>query len=201
MMIKYPNGLIYHIKKNNNKKNKKIKKNRVFNAANRGMRFENEINKTNDFYLKKNIAIITKRPTPINVVKVKYHNNSAIITQAYFEKQSTTDYNGVYRGYYLDFEAKSTKNKNSFPLKNISINQINHLKKVVQNKGIAFFLIEFYTINKVFFLDAKYVIKCFQNKKKSSISLNEIKKNGYQIERKLTPIYDYLNCKYFKNKI
>ena len=198
-MIKYPNGLIYQTK--NKKKQVKKTRKHILNAANRGMRFENEINKTNDFYLKKNIAIITKRPTPINVVRVKYSKNSAIITQAYFEKQSTTDYNGVYNGYYLDFEAKSTKNKNSFPLKNIAINQINHLEKVMQNKGIAFFLIEFYTINKVFFIDAKYVIKCYQNKKKRSISLNEIKKNGYQIERKLMPIYDYLNYKYFKNKI
>ena len=193
-MIKYPNGLTYQ-----NKSKKRIKKKHILSAANRGMRFENEINKTNDFYIKKNIAIITKRPTPINVVKVKYHNNSAIITQAYFEKQSTTDYNGIYKGHYLDFEAKSTKNKNSFPLRNIPVNQINHLEKVIQNKGIAFFLIEFYTINKVFLLNAKYVINCYRSKLKKSIPINEIEKNGYQIKRGLTPIYDYLNCEYLRN--
>lgn len=187
-MIKYPGNLI------SRQNEKKIFK----NCANRGMRFENEINQTNDFYIKKNIAIITKRPTPINVIKVNYSNKNALITKAFFEKQSTTDYNGVYNGYYLDFEAKSTKNKNCFPLQNIPINQIEHLERVIKHKGIAFFLIEFSTINKVYFLNAKYVIQYYRNKKKRSISIEEIKKNGCQIARKIIPVYDYLQCENFK---
>lgn len=188
-MIKYPGNLIVSCRN---------KKKIVKNYANRGMRFENEINQTNDFYIKKNIAIITKRPTPINVVKVNYNNKNALITKAFFKKQSTTDYNGVYNGYYLDFEAKSTKNKNCFPLQNIQINQIEHLERVIKHKGIAFFLIEFSTINEVYFLNAKHIIKYYRNKKKHSISIEEIKKKGSRIIRKIMPIYDYLQCENFK---
>ena len=56
--------------------------------------------------------------------------------------QSTTDYNGVYKGKYIDFEAKSTRKTSSFPLANISFHQIEHLKQVIKHNGIAFFIIE-----------------------------------------------------------
>jgi recombination protein U len=82
------------------------------------MGFEADINESNAYYLEHDLCLVTKRPTPINVVKVDY-THGAKITQAYFETQSTTDYNGVYQGHYLDFEAKSTQSKTSFPLHNI----------------------------------------------------------------------------------
>ena len=82
------------------------------------MRFEEAINESNEYYLNKQIAVIHKKPTPIQIVKVDYPKRSAAtIKEAYFKEASTTDYNGVYQGYYLDFEAKATQNKTSFPLK------------------------------------------------------------------------------------
>ena len=116
-MIKYPNGQVY--KKEEPKKKRKSSVEISLSSANRGMSFESDINVSNEYYLEHNICLITKRPTPINVVKVDY-SKGAIITNAYFEKQSTTDYNGVYKSHYIDFEAKITKNKTSFPLNNIS---------------------------------------------------------------------------------
>ena len=109
-MFNYPNG-----KKFNNL-NKLIKEDKSINlkasrtAANRGMNLEESINLSNDFYIENNIALITKRPTPINVVKVDYSKGCKIV-DAYFEKQSTTDYNGLYKTKYVDFEAKVTKSR------------------------------------------------------------------------------------------
>ena len=108
-MIKYSNGKSYTpnlVKKTDDKKTVSLK--RHLSSANRGMDLEGDINSSNEYYKEHGLCLITKRPTPINVVKVDY-SKGAIITNAYFEKQSTTDYNGVYKGHYIDFEAKQTK--------------------------------------------------------------------------------------------
>ena len=100
------------------------------NYGNRGMNLEDDINLTNEYYLINNIASIYKKPTPIGIVKV---DNSGVISEAYFKTPSTTDYNGIYKGKYIDFEAKETV-EDSFPLKNIHEHQIRHLKTMsIQN--------------------------------------------------------------------
>src|SRR5574344_1255838 len=97
--------------------------------SNRGMVLEEDINVTNKYYLDNDIAVIYKKPTAITIVKAEYPTNKlAIIKEAYFKTPSTTDYNGIYKGKYIDFEAKETKNKTSFPLSNIHEHQIEHLK-------------------------------------------------------------------------
>ena len=189
-MIKYSNGQDY------SKKQGKISefsvKSTSFSHGNRGMNLEENINLSNEFYKQKGLCLITKRPTPINVVKVDY-SKGAFITNAYFEKQSTTDYNGVYKGHYIDFEAKSTLKTTSFPLANISEHQIEHLKHVLKHGGIAFFIIEFAKLDKVFLLDASYVIDFYENAKRKSIPFNEIVTNGHEIKKGFSPRLNYLD--------
>ncbi|MBR2809023.1 MAG: Holliday junction resolvase RecU, partial [Erysipelotrichaceae bacterium] len=80
---------------------------KVTNYSNKGMALEDDLNRTNTWYLNNDIAVVYKKPTPIQIVKVDYPQRSkAKITEAYFKKPSTTDYNGVYKGKYIDFEAK-----------------------------------------------------------------------------------------------
>ncbi len=186
-MIRYPNGV------EGSPLPKKKKPTQILNAANRGMGFEADINDANAFYNEKEIALITKRPTPINIVKVDY-SHGARITDAYFEHQSTTDYNGIYRGRYLDFEAKSTRSKTSFPLGNISIHQIQHLKNVIKQNGIAFFLIHFSLVDEAYLLDARFVIDCFEHGVKKSITLETIKKEGCCIRQGFHPRLYYLEA-------
>ncbi|MBP5301282.1 MAG: Holliday junction resolvase RecU [Bacilli bacterium] len=178
-MIKYPNGQIYKIcncKKIIAKKDK--------NQANRGMDFEKYVNEANLFYQQKNIAIITKRATPIKVLRI----TGAKITEGFFEKKSTTDYNGVFNGIYIDFEVKSTLKQKSFPLHNIYQHQLEHLEKIINNKGIAFFLIEFVSLDKIYFLDAKHIINFKKNNIRKSMPLKYIEKNGYLIKKTNNPI-------------
>lgn len=61
-----------------------------------------------------------------------------MINEAYFRTPSTTDYNGVYQGYYIDFEAKETKNKTSFPLNNIHDHQVEHMKMHINKRYCVF---------------------------------------------------------------
>ncbi|HKM10760.1 MAG: Holliday junction resolvase RecU [Bacilli bacterium] len=159
--------------------------------ANRGMNFEAAINRANAYYVAENRAIITKRPTPIRIVKVDY-SHGAHITDAYFEKQSTADYNGVYRGKYLDFETKSTQAKTSFPLANITAHQIAHLSGVIEHGGIAFFLIDFAVRQEIFLLDASFVIECYRFSNRRSITYQTIKEKGFLVPEKINPAIDYL---------
>ena len=79
------------------------------------------INATNDYYLSQGLAVIHKKPTPIQIVQVDYPQRSrAKIVEAYFRQASTTDYSGVYNGYYIDFEVKETKQKRAIPMKKFS---------------------------------------------------------------------------------
>ena len=190
-MIRYPNGQVY--KKEDSKKKKKSSAELSISSANRGMNFESDINVSNEYYKDKDICLITKRPTPINVVKVDY-SKGAKITHAYFEEQSTTDYNGVYKGRYIDFEAKNTKNKTSFPLNNITKHQIEHLKRVIAHGGIAFFIIQFELLDKVFILDASYVIHFYEHGERKSIPLSCFEESGIEVERSYNPRLKYIDA-------
>jgi len=190
-MINYPSGMSTKKVTSNKAVAKKVKAPAKFSTANRGMGLEGDINLSNEYYKEKDLCLITKRPTPINVVKVDY-SKGAIITNAYFEKQSTTDYNGVYKGRYIDFEAKSTKNSTSFPLANITTHQISHLKGVLRHGGIAFFVIEFVMHDEVYLLDATYVIDFYENGDRKSIPYKDVKEKGHLIKRAYTPRLDYL---------
>ena len=190
-MIKYPNGQPY--KKSEVSKRKKSSSEISISSANRGMDFEKNINLSNEYYKEHDICLITKRPTPINVVKVDY-SKGAKITHAYFEEQSTTDYNGVYKSRYIDFEAKNTKNKTSFPLNNITVHQIEHLKRVIRHGGIAFFIIQFESLGKVYVLDASYVIHFYEKGERKSIPLSCFIESGIEVEQSFNPRLKYIDA-------
>jgi recombination protein U len=157
---------------------------------NRGMTLEEDIHITNQFYIDTNKAIIHKKPTPIQIVQVDYPKRSAaVIKEAYFQKKSTTDFNGIYQGKYIDFEAKETKNKTSFPLANIHAHQMDHLKKVEEHKGICFLIIRFTVYNETFLLPIKPVL-AYQKK---SMPYEYIMQQGYLIPFKYQARVDYLS--------
>src|SRR5690606_37766267 len=162
MEFRYPNGKKYEPRGNNPSNKMKIK-----NYGNRGMTLEEDLNETNLYYLEQNIAVIHKKPTPIQIVKVDYTKTSAaVITEAYFIQASTTDYNGIYKSTYIDFEGKETKNKTSFPLQNFHEHQIKHMEDFLKQDGISFVILRFSVLDEIFFLDAKYLLS-FWNRQKS----------------------------------
>lgn len=161
--------------------------------GNRGMTLENDLNETNNFYLLHDIAVIHKKPTPITINRVDYKSrNDAIIKEARFKIPSTTDYNGIYKGKYIDFEAKETKNKTSFPLSNIHEHQIKHLKSIIKHGGIAFLIVRFTSHNKTYYLDAKELIFFLEKNNRKSIPIEIFEKKGYIIPDKYNPRVDYI---------
>lgn len=189
-MINYPNAT----KKFSQRKNKQLSSNKVafsFTSGNRGMDLEADIIESNKFYLDTDQALIYKRPTPIGIVKVDYQNG-ARITDAYFQEKTTTDFNGVFEGRYVDIEAKSTKNKSSFPLSNITKHQIEHLKRVIKHGGLAFFIVEFTHHEKTFIIKAQCVIDWLENETRKSIPFDQFYELGKEIKRGYSPRLDYL---------
>lgn len=168
----------------------KKKNHTMINYGNRGMNFEYLINLSNTFYLEKDHALIYKKPTPIGIVDVSYTEKGKVIQQAYFKSPSTLDYNGLYRGKYVEFEAKETKNKSSFPISNIHPHQLEHVKKVLQHHGIVFFLI---LINHhTFLLPGECLLKFLKSHQRKSIPYSYFLENGYLIKEKIDPPLDYL---------
>lgn len=195
MAIKYPNG---HLPLYNEVRKKQLKKATTRTTfSNRGMRFEEAINQSNDYYLNRKVAVIHKKPTPIQIVKVDYPKRSAaVIKEAYFKEASTTDYNGVYRGYYLDFEAKETKNKTSFPLKNLHEHQINHMRQCLEHKGICFILLWFSSLNRCFLIDSPFIIEAWEKQatEKKSLTLNQIEEIGIEITVGIAPRIPFIEA-------
>ncbi len=178
--MNYPNN----IKKDNYK----------INYGNRGMCLENDINDTNEYYLQQDIAVIHKKPTPITIVSVDYKSRKdAVIKEAYFKTPSTTDYNGIYKGKYIDFEAKETKNKTGFPLINIHDHQLKHLEKIINCGGIAFLIIRFTTYNETYLVDATKFLNYLTIEKKKIIPIKFFRENGHILKEKYTPRLDYLS--------
>jgi len=164
-------------------------------TSNRGMVFEAMINEANDYYRVNNIAIIHKKPIPVQIVNVDYPNrSSAVIKEAYYKVPSTTDYNGIYKGYYIDFEAKETNNKTSFPLANIHEHQIQHLRQIAEHGGISFLLLNLKAINEIYLLESKDLVS-YHNRSlegRKSISFKEIQEKGHLIKEGYAPRIPYL---------
>lgn len=103
--------------------------------ANRGAILEDLITYTSEQYKKNGIAIINKVPTPVTVLKSG---------KGFFKGKSTVDYTGTLRGgQFVCFEAKETKQTNSFPLKNIHQHQIEYMRAVECMGGLAFLIVRF----------------------------------------------------------
>ncbi|MFU2164298.1 Holliday junction resolvase RecU [Streptococcus pluranimalium] len=188
-MVNYPHGITQKTRQHQDSKRKS-----ATSFANRGMSFESAINATNAYYLAHGLAVIHKKPTPVQIVKVDYPKRSrAKIVEAYFRQASTTDYSGVYKGHYLDFEAKETHQKTAMPLKNFHAHQIAHMKTVLAQKGICFVLMHFSALQETYYLPAKHLIDFYQSENgKKSMPLEVIRKNGFYIELTSFPQVPYL---------
>lgn len=183
-MVNYPNA-----KNNTNFKSKT-------SYSGRGMQLEADINSTNKYYLINNIAVIHKKPIPIQIVEVDYPNRSnAMIKKAFYQTPSTTDYNGIWNGYYIDFEAKETNSATSFALANIHKHQIEHMQAVYNHRGIAFVIVRFKKIDRTFLMPAKYIFSFYNRAEtggRKSITLKEFEETSFELEFNYKIRLDYL---------
>jgi recombination protein U len=190
MNFNYPNGKKFVPKERETENIAKNLKNGSY--SNRGMTLEEDLNETNEYYRDRKIAVIHKKPTPVQIVQVDYPNRSAaVIKEAYFKLASTTDYNGN----YIDFEAKETQNPTSFPLKNFHQHQIQHMEEVLEQGGICFVILRFTRFEQVYLLEAQHLLSYWErmmNGGRKSITKEEIEQMGHYIPLGFQPRIDYI---------
>ncbi|SIT66265.1 Holliday junction resolvase RecU [Edaphobacillus lindanitolerans] len=194
MAIRYPGGRRYSPPEQ--PKNKVPKKDYSF--SNRGKTLEDELDESNAFYLANKIAVIHKKPVPVQVVKVDYPSRSAaVIREAYFKTPSTTDYNGIYNGRHIDFDAKETGIATSFPLKNIHAHQVEHMKSVTEQGGTAFLIVKFTVSGRYFAVPFDLVERAWERMEsggRKSIPLAELEEEAVEFKAGYLPRLDYLKA-------
>ena len=110
----------------------------------RGSTLEDMVNRTNEWYLEKNLALMQKIPTPITPVRMDKEHRQ--ITLAYFDQRSTIDYIGAVQGIPVCFDAKECVAE-TFPLQNIHEHQVEFMKNFEKQQGVAFVLIYYSSRN------------------------------------------------------
>ena len=187
--MNYPSG----IKKQSNNIEDSNSEHLIISHKNRGMTLESELNLSNEYYKEIDKAFIYKKPTPIKITKVDYPSrDKAVIKEAFFTIPSTTDYNGLYREKYIDFEAKETRSKTAFVLENIHPHQIEHLKNINNHSGIAFLIVRFTLLNETYLLTADKFLNYISTEKRKSIPIDFFRKEAYIIKDGYRPRIDYL---------
>ena len=179
--MKYPNGT------------KSQKRVAINNTSRRGMSLENDINQACEYYLLHELANIHKKPTPITIVDVDYPSrNKAKITEAYFKVPSTTDYNGIYKGKYIDFEAKECRSATSFPFSSIHEHQIKHLRSVLSHGAIAFIIIRMVHYGDDYLIKAGDFLEFYDHTSRRSLPYDWIVEHGKIIPMRLFAPCDFL---------
>lgn len=120
----------------------------------RGSTLEEFINRTNEYYLDKHLALIQKIPTPITPVRIDKERRH--ITLAYFDKQSTVDYIGAVQGIPVCFDAKECT-ADTFPMQNIHEHQVTFMGNFERQGGISFLIIYYSVRDELYYMTYREV--------------------------------------------
>ena len=140
----------------------------------RGSTLEDMINRSNEIYREKNLALIQKIPTPITPITID--KESRHITRAYFDQKSTVDYIGAVQGIPVCFDAKECAAK-TFPLQNVHLHQMMFMKDFEQQGGIAFFILHFTSEDEIYYIPFRRMYqfwKRMENGGRKSFTYEEI---------------------------
>ena len=157
----------------------------------RGSQLEELINRTNEAYLEKKLAVVQKIPTPITPINMNEDHTQ--ITLAYFDQKSTVDYIGLVQGIPVCFDAKECA-MNFWPLQNLHPHQVRFMQAFEEQGGISFIILSFTTRKEMYYIpfrDIQYFWNRMQNGGKKSFNIQEIDLN-YQIRSHKDMFVHYL---------
>ena len=158
----------------------------------RGSTLESLVNRTNEQYARKGLALIQKVPTPITPVRIdKEHRH---ITLAYFEQKSTVDYIGAVQGVPVCFDAKECA-VNTFPLANVHPHQIQFMRDFERQGGVSVLLIFFNHLGRLYYLRLEKLLEFWERKEaggRKSFTIEELEPEFY-LESRGAVLVPYLD--------
>lgn len=131
-------------------------------TANRGLKFEEEIQKRCDYLKENGIALISKVPTDWKVLR-KFNprsRRSEIFSAFPVAESKFVDFVGIINGKAIGIEAKETSNKTSFPFKNIKDTQIEFLNDWIKLGGLGYYIIKFKEHKQIFLVPSDILHNC-----------------------------------------
>lgn len=158
----------------------------------RGSLLEDLINRSNEVYLEKGLALIQKIPTPITPVKIDKESHQ--ITLGYFEQKSTVDYIGAVQGIPVCFDAKECTS-DTFALQNLHEHQVKFMTEFEKQGGIAFLIIYYTKRDEIFYLPFRDMIRFWKRMEeggRKSIRYEELDQN-FRLSRKQGIFVPYLD--------
>lgn len=158
----------------------------------RGSTLEDLINRTNDSYREKKLALIQKIPTPITPIEID--KASRHITLAYFDMKSTVDYIGAVQGIPVCFDAKECAVK-TFPLHNIHPHQIAFMKEFEEQGGIAFIILSYTAEDEIYYVPFDVIYKFWKRMEdggRKSFTYEELVPNAWRIRGHRDMLVHYL---------
>ena len=162
----------------------------------RGSFLEDVINRTNEYYRERGIALIQKIPTPITPIEIDKAGRH--ITLAYFDQKSTVDYIGVAQGIPICFDCKECA-AGTFALQNVHEHQYLFMKDFKKQEGISFLLIYFSKLDVIYYMRFDELDKFYTRMTsggRKSIRFDELDEN-YKFPAKNSAQINYLE---FVNK-
>lgn len=158
-------------------------------TANRGMKFEHQIEEQCKLYKQEGIAYIDKLPTDWMIKRV-----GGKIVSGYPRAKSKLDFYGVLsNGMAIFIEAKSTKSS-SLPLSNFKDHQFVYMEEISKYTPYVYVLIQMRKYDdRVFLVEGLKILEFKNNESRKSLPLDWLDSNGIEIFN-----MDFLNEKWNK---
>ena len=145
------------------------------NTSNKiGSTFEGKLIKVFEKYRKEGKAYIIKIPSEVTLIRVK----SKIVNAVCRQKSDCLDFLGLLpNGKGIVFEAKTTKNKTSFPLNNIQEYQYKLADELLGYVQSVFYIVEFRELNEIYLVHSSKIKEFINNNERKSIPINWFRDN------------------------
>lgn len=161
------------------------------NTSNKiGSTFEGKLIRVFDKYRKEGKAYIIKIPSEVTIIR----KGAKIVNAVYRQKSDCLDFLGLMPdGKGIVFEAKTTKNKTSFPLSNIQEYQYQLADELLGYVKSVFYIVEFRELNEIYLVHSNKIKEFINNNERKSIPISWFRQSENAILMEDLDILKYLN--------